>query len=234
MVQPWKTRPATERRGTAASHERMPQTEETILPGAARRSFSLPSPDLTDPDSRQMHDNGHGCMMQGYNAQLAVDGKKQVIVAADVTQEVLDRGQLLAMMKAVERNTGQRPELFTADAGYWDTATVQEALQSGVQVLVPPDGAAALEAGEPRQMGKIHWPRGCAKCSIPKLAAPCTKCVKPWSSRCSDSSRRCVASDVSSYVVSRACRPSGESSALPTIFSSFSDIAGSRPTHEVV
>jgi len=65
---------------------------------------------------------------------------------------VLDRGQLLAMMQGVERNTGQRLETVTADAGYWDTEAVQQALQRGVQVLVPPDGAAAMETCQPRQM----------------------------------------------------------------------------------
>ncbi len=94
---------------------------------------------LTDPDSRQMHDNGRGCIVQGYNAQLAVDSETQVIVAAEVTQQVLDRGQLLTMMECAERNLGQRPDAVTADAGYWDTETVQKAIHSGVQVLVPPD-----------------------------------------------------------------------------------------------
>jgi hypothetical protein len=42
--------------------------------------------------------------------------------------------------------------MVTANAGYWNTATIQEALQSGVQVLVPPNAPAALEAGEPRRM----------------------------------------------------------------------------------
>ena len=56
------------------------------------------------------------------------------------------------MMNGVERYTGQRPEAITADAGYWDTETDQQALQSGAQVLVPPDGAEVLEAREPRQM----------------------------------------------------------------------------------
>ena len=107
---------------------------------------------LTDPDSRQMHDNGRGCIVQGYNAQLAVDSETQVIVAAEVTQQVLDRGQLLTMMESAERNLGQRPDAVTADAGYWDTETVQKAIHSGVQVLVPPDGAAPLKAGQPRQM----------------------------------------------------------------------------------
>ena len=67
---------------------------------------------------------GEGSIVQGYNAQLAVDAETQVIVAAEVTQDVLDRGQLSAMMESTERNAGQRPEVITADAGYWDTETV--------------------------------------------------------------------------------------------------------------
>jgi Transposase DDE domain len=75
-----------------------------------------------------------------------------VIVAAEVTQDALDRGQLLTMMKGTERNAGQRPDVFTADAGYWDTETVQQAIHSGAQVLVPPDGAATRKAAQPRLM----------------------------------------------------------------------------------
>jgi len=84
--------------------------------------------------------------VQGYNAQLAVDSETQVIVAAEVTQQVLDRGQLLTMMESTEQNTGQQPEVVTADAGYWDTEAVQQAIHSGAQVLVPPDGAANPES----------------------------------------------------------------------------------------
>lgn len=120
----------------------------------ALRNAACPSraQNVTDPDSRQMHDNGRGCIVQGYNAQLAVDRETQVIVAAEVTQDVLDRGQLLTMMESTERNAGQQPEVVTADAGYWDTETVQQAIHSGVQVLVPPDGAATLKIRQPRQM----------------------------------------------------------------------------------
>ena len=99
-----------------------------------------------------MHDNGRGCIVQGYNAQLVVDAEAQVIVAAEVTQQVIDRGQLLAMMESTVRNTGQGPDVVTADAGYWDTETVQQAIRTGAQVLVSPDGAAAWHTGQPQQM----------------------------------------------------------------------------------
>ena len=124
----------------------------------ARRNAACPqrAQNLTDPDSRRMHDNGRGCIVQGYNAQLAVDAEAHVIVAAEVTQQVLDSGQLWAMIESTVHYAGQRPETVTADAGYWDTETVQQAIHTGVQVLVSPDGAAARNAGQPRQMA--HHP----------------------------------------------------------------------------
>ena len=120
----------------------------------ARRNAACPSraQNLTDPDSRQMQDNGRDCIVQGYNAQLAVDSETQVIVAVEVTQDVLDRAQLAPMIEGIANNAGQRPEVITADAGYWETQAVQNAIQSGAQVLVPPDGPAALKTGQPRQM----------------------------------------------------------------------------------
>lgn len=120
----------------------------------ARRNAACPkrAQNLTDPDSRRMHDNGRGCIVQGYNAQLAVDAEAQVIVAAEVTKEVLDRSELLTMMESTAQNVGEKPEVVTADAGYWDTDIVQQALHTTTQVLVSPDGAAACLAGRPRQM----------------------------------------------------------------------------------
>ena len=120
----------------------------------AVRNAASPSrtQNLTDPDSRQMHDNGRGCIVQGYNAQLTVDAETQVIIAADVTQDVLDRGQLLTMMQAAEPNAGERPKVVTADAGYWNTELIDQALRSGAHVLVPPDGSGSLKINQPRQM----------------------------------------------------------------------------------
>ena len=67
------------------------------------------------------HDAGFMKTTQGittaFNAQIAVDEKNQVIVAADVTTDPADVAQLIPMVEQVESNVG-KPEILTADAGY--------------------------------------------------------------------------------------------------------------------
>jgi transposase len=94
---------------------------------------------FTDPDSRVMRDNGLGCFVQGYNAQIAVDDEAQVIVAADVSQSVVDRGQLLPMCARMRETLGSLPPVITADAGYWDSTSIEDPSLRGVEVLVAPD-----------------------------------------------------------------------------------------------
>jgi len=94
---------------------------------------------FTDPDSRVMRDNGLGCFVQGYNAQMAVDGHAQVIVAADVTQQVVDRGQLLPMCERIRASLGSLPPVLSADAGYWDTLSIEDPALRGTELLVAPD-----------------------------------------------------------------------------------------------
>src|SRR5262249_28132370 len=108
----------------------------------ARHNAACPKrkQNLTDPAFRHMHDNARGCIVQGYIEQLVVDAEAQVIVAAEVPQQVLDRGQLLAMMESTVRNTGQGPDVVTADAGYWDTEALHWAavnLPCGSPIIHP-------------------------------------------------------------------------------------------------
>jgi transposase len=63
---------------------------------------SNPQYNFTDPDSKIMP-NPAGGYLQGYNAQIAVDGAKQVIVAAEVSGEPVDCTQLAPMVRAAER-----------------------------------------------------------------------------------------------------------------------------------
>jgi transposase len=107
----------------------------------ARRNATEPTRqyNFTDPDSRVMKDNGRKCFVQAYNAQAAVDTHAQVIVAAELTQQVTDREQLVPMVQSVCATTGNKPKTTTADAGYWDTASLLHPSLEGIQVLVSPD-----------------------------------------------------------------------------------------------
>jgi transposase len=94
---------------------------------------------FVDPDSRVMRDNARKCFVQAYNAQVAADAHAQVIVAAELTQQVVDRHQLLPLVQAVREATGSPPEAVTADAGYWDTLSLRDPALAGIDVLVSPD-----------------------------------------------------------------------------------------------
>jgi transposase len=102
---------------------------------------------FVDPDSRVMRDNGRKCFVQGYNAQIAVDTHRHVIVAAEVTQQVTDREQLLPMVDSIRASTQTMPQNILADAGYWDTASLRDLLRQGIQVLMSPDGEVRSETG---------------------------------------------------------------------------------------
>jgi hypothetical protein len=56
--------------------------------------------------------------IQAYNAQAAVDGDSQVIVAAEVLQAANDKGQLVPMVDAVIDNLAEVPDVVSADAGW--------------------------------------------------------------------------------------------------------------------
>ncbi len=105
---------------------------------------------LTDPESRVMKDGATKRFLQGYNAQIAVDGTHQCIVGHAVTQQENDRQQLAPMLERVEQNLKVKPELVVADAGYWNQETIAAQQQAGYEVLVPPDGFSTW-----RRTGKL-------------------------------------------------------------------------------
>ncbi|HZC98358.1 MAG TPA: transposase, partial [Bradyrhizobium sp.] len=71
---------------------------------------------FTDPDSRVLLTKDG--FIQGYNAQAAVDGAKQIIVAHGLTQSMSDCPQLVPLVDAVRANLGRKPREISADAGY--------------------------------------------------------------------------------------------------------------------
>ena len=78
---------------------------------------------FTDPDSRVLlTKDGY---IQGYNAQAAVDGTAQIIVAHGLTPSMSDHGQLVPLIDGIEKNLGRKPKEASADAGYCSEANLQ-------------------------------------------------------------------------------------------------------------
>ena len=94
---------------------------------------------FTDPESHIMPAPGGRHFIQAYNAQAGVDSSHQVIVAAEVTNRPVDRGQAVPMMEGVKVNMGQLPRQMSADAGYFSIEAVKDLTASGIDVYMPPD-----------------------------------------------------------------------------------------------
>ncbi len=98
------------------------------LPGIPDPAKAKPEPEQkgnrSDADSRIMRERAGG-FIQGFNAQAAVDGHAQVIVAADVTSKQDDRAQLAPMLEQVEHNSGAKPAIVRVDTGYYSPKQVE-------------------------------------------------------------------------------------------------------------
>lgn len=97
--------------------------------GKAQRSF-------TDPESRGQQ--AGRAYIQGYNAQIAVDERSQVIVSQHVTNAAPDVQELIPVVKRISRELGRKPKRILADAGYWSQANVASLEKMGIDPFVAP------------------------------------------------------------------------------------------------
>jgi transposase len=98
---------------------------------------------VSDPDA-QLVKTMRG-WIQGYNAQAVVNDR-QIVIAAEVTVDSPDFGHLEPMVDAAQAelaNAGvsERPGVIVADAGYWHQPQLENIVNRGIQVLVPPDSS---------------------------------------------------------------------------------------------
>ncbi len=101
-----------------------PRTEPE---GKAQRNF-------TDPDSRILKTkDGY---IQGYNAQAAVDGTAQIIVAHALTASMSDQGQLVALVDGIAANLGRPPDEASADNGYLSEANLEALATRGIRAYI--------------------------------------------------------------------------------------------------
>ena len=107
--------------------------------GQFKRPFGAPEDkaqdNFTDPDSRIMKRAGGG-FDASYNAQTAVDDAAHIIVAAELTNNASDAGELPTMLQAVQDNLGAVPEQALADTGYKAEAVFEALADSGCELVV--------------------------------------------------------------------------------------------------
>jgi transposase len=111
--------------------------------GKAQRNF-------TDPESRVLlTKDGY---IQGWNAQAAVDGTAQVIVAHGLTPSMSDHGQLVGLVDAVVAGLGRRPREVSADSGYLSESNLAALDERGI--------AAYIATGRAKHPGELKRKTG--------------------------------------------------------------------------
>jgi len=127
-----------------AAEAKAKQAEEQKAKGDAKSDDAkservLPGPrdqeNFTDPDSRIMPTGGKS-FEQSYNAQIAVDDKAQIVVAATVSQKPKDMGLLIPVVNAAFENTNTIPARVLADAGYKNESDLTQLEELGVDGYV--------------------------------------------------------------------------------------------------
>ena len=133
-----------EARQRAADDARGRQPGQTRNPKGGqpyKRAYGEPDgqaqDNFTDPESRIMKTSSEG-FQQCYNAQVAVEGKHQLIVATEVSAQASDQGRLVPLLDAAAAVCGARPATVLADAGYCNEADLKALEERGV------DGHVAL------------------------------------------------------------------------------------------
>ena len=121
--------------------------------GKAQRNF-------TDPESRILKTkDGY---IQGYNAQAAVDGDHQIIVAQTLTNSSSDQAQLAPLLNVTRANLGRNPDEVSADAGYCSDANLRTIKRRRIEgyiatVRIPGKATTLSGAWRPRDPVDDDW-----------------------------------------------------------------------------
>jgi transposase len=129
----------------AEEERRRGEAEAKRLAEGRKKSGRTPAPpcaepdgkvqrNFTDPESRILKTkDGY---IQGFNAQAAVDGKVQIIVAHGLTQSMSDQDQLVTLLDQIERNLGRKPKEASADTGYCSEANLAAMADRGIGAYI--------------------------------------------------------------------------------------------------
>ena len=139
-------RPAEERKKPGKA----PAPPKTEPEGKAQRNF-------TDPESRILKTKDG--FIQGYNAQAAVDGAHQIIVAQTLTSSSSDQAQLAPLLDRLRANLRRNPDEVSADAGYCSAANLRTLGRRRIAAYIATGrqkhGTSAATAKKPGKPGSL-------------------------------------------------------------------------------
>ena len=98
---------------------------------------------------------GHDGFIQAYNAQAAVDGKAQVILAHRLTNNASDQDALLPLLDAAAANAEGKPAEVSADSGFCSEANLAGLAERAVRGYVATGRAKHPAGGEDRRRGPL-------------------------------------------------------------------------------
>lgn len=137
------------KKGNRKRRGRKRQDDSVKPDSSAQRNF-------TDPDSRIMVNGSTKSFEQSYNCQAAVDDKRQVIVAANVTQEANDKRQVKPMIGRLRETTGGgKPKKLSADSGYFSEENVIILASEGIDSYIATERRKHGERPVPAERGRI-------------------------------------------------------------------------------
>lgn len=108
---------------------------------------------FTDPESRIMK-AGDG-FVQAYNAQIAVEPERQLIVGQTVTQQANDKKQLLPMIERVKQQSGQKVSEVLVDSGYCSEENLRAAAKRKVDIYAATGKQKHNQVPPPSPRGRI-------------------------------------------------------------------------------
>lgn len=114
-------------------------------PDKAQRNF-------TDPDSRILPSKDG--VVQGYNAQIAVDGTHQVIISQRVQTSPADTKALKPLLAAARAVLRTNPKEVSADAGFCSNANLAHLARRRIRAYVAP---GRVRHGQTNAAGERRW-----------------------------------------------------------------------------
>ena len=101
---------------------------------------------LSDPDAKLMKVSDGGNDIS-HNVQIAVEEKSHFIVAADVTSDAVDYGQLHNISSQAKENLGVDELTAIGDKGYYSGEEFKKCKESGIKIINPKPDRGETQSG---------------------------------------------------------------------------------------